>query len=308
MTERGRDTPIERMLGQTLRKQAPKTGAPANDCPDAEILAAWTEGTLRRDEQATVESHIADCARCQTHLAAMTRIAAGDAHAATREPRFRLWPWAVPITGAVAAAALWLLVQAPRTPPLPQEPKEVQLRSPLESPPPPRPAQDSNLKSEAIPTDAAVEPKRQMLRERGEQVSQSAAPPAAPPAVAPSEAAPRAVEESIAARAALGNAIQTYALTVRRMEDGRVTWETRPDDISAQLTAGVSPSPSTIWLVGRSGLVLLSTDGKSWRRLPFPDPADLTAIAASNASHATVTTADARTFTTSDAGLTWQRQ
>src|SRR5687767_2131536 len=307
MKERGRDLPIERMLGQTLRKAAHRTGATANDCPDAEILAAWTEGTLRHDEQVMVESHIADCARCQTHLAAMTRMASSVDRPPAQEHGFRLWPWAVPIAGAVAAAGLWLIVQPPRTPPLP-EPKQVEWRASAPKSPPPSPAQDSSLRSEGLSKDEAVEQKRQLFRERRDQAAQSAAPGSAPPAVAAPEAPPRAVEESLAVGAASGNATQTFALAVRRMDDGRVVWETRPDDISARLTAGASPSPATIWLVGKSGLVLLSTDGRLWRRLPFPDPADLTAIEAANQINATVTTADARTFTTSDGGLTWQRR
>ena len=37
------------------------------------------------------------------------------------------------------------------------------------------------------------------------------------------------------------------------------------------LMAGSSPSPSVCWLVGPSGTVLLSTDGRSWRRVAFPE-------------------------------------
>jgi photosystem II stability/assembly factor-like uncharacterized protein len=60
--------------------------------------------------------------------------------------------------------------------------------------------------------------------------------------------------------------------------------------------------------VGRGGLVLLSTDGRSWRRLRFPEAIDLTGIDASSATTAAITTVDARVFTTSDGGETWQRK
>jgi photosystem II stability/assembly factor-like uncharacterized protein len=104
------------------------------------------------------------------------------------------------------------------------------------------------------------------------------------------------------------NAFEIRGLVVHRSPEGRVTWEAAREGISAQLTAGASPSPSVIWLVGKGGLVLLSTgDGSTWRRLPFPESADLTAIEASSDTTAIVTTADGRTFGTSDGGVTWTR-
>ena len=53
-------------------------------------------------------------------------------------------------------------------------------------------------------------------------------------------------------------------------------------------------------------MVLLSTDGESWRRLSSPDmTADLVAVTARDAVAATVTTADGRRYTTIDGGGTW---
>jgi photosystem II stability/assembly factor-like uncharacterized protein len=51
--------------------------------------------------------------------------------------------------------------------------------------------------------------------------------------------------------------------------------------------------------------VLLSTDGRSWRRVAFPEMADLAAVQAADAQTANVTTADGRMFRTTDGGLTW---
>jgi photosystem II stability/assembly factor-like uncharacterized protein len=59
------------------------------------------------------------------------------------------------------------------------------------------------------------------------------------------------------------------------------------------------------WVVGRGGVVLLSTDGRSWRRLAFPEPTDLSGVRARDARAASVSTADGRTFSTTDGGLTW---
>jgi photosystem II stability/assembly factor-like uncharacterized protein len=87
--------------------------------------------------------------------------------------------------------------------------------------------------------------------------------------------------------------------------NGGTTWEAASIGARVDLTAGASPSPSVCWLVGRGGVVLLSTDGRTWRRMPFPEMTDLTAVQADDARPATVSTADARKFRTTDGGLTW---
>lgn len=88
--------------------------------------------------------------------------------------------------------------------------------------------------------------------------------------------------------------------------DGGTTWSTRyTADQDVALTAGSAPSPSAIWIVGRSGLVLITTDGRTFRRAAFPETADLVAVTAVDARRASVVTADGRTFATADAGATW---
>ena len=71
------------------------------------------------------------------------------------------------------------------------------------------------------------------------------------------------------------------------------------------LTAGSSPSRDVCWIVGRAGTVLLSTNGATWQRRPFPESVDLGGVRASSATNAVVTTADGRQFVTIDAGATW---
>jgi photosystem II stability/assembly factor-like uncharacterized protein len=60
------------------------------------------------------------------------------------------------------------------------------------------------------------------------------------------------------------------------------------------------------WLVGRAGLVLLTTDGVRFERVKFPETSDLSAIRATNARQASITTADGRVFVTADGGATWK--
>jgi photosystem II stability/assembly factor-like uncharacterized protein len=60
-------------------------------------------------------------------------------------------------------------------------------------------------------------------------------------------------------------------------------------------------------VVGKAGAVLLTTDGVTWRRVAFPEMADLSAVRATDARSATVSTVDGRMFTTTDGGETWSR-
>jgi hypothetical protein len=93
--------------------------------------------------------------------------------------------------------------------------------------------------------------------------------------------------------------------TVQRSTDSGVRWELQPTGTTAELTAGSALSASTIWIVGRDGVVLLSTDGRTWRRVPFPEITDLSVVRARDARSVSVKTADGRSFSTTDAGATW---
>jgi photosystem II stability/assembly factor-like uncharacterized protein len=77
--------------------------------------------------------------------------------------------------------------------------------------------------------------------------------------------------------------------------------------VSTDLVAGTAPASTVCWVVGRTGTVLLTVDGRRWERLPFPEPVDVVSVQASDARTATVTTADGRRFRSTDAGRTWAR-
>jgi len=94
--------------------------------------------------------------------------------------------------------------------------------------------------------------------------------------------------------------------SVERSTDGGVTWQPQSTGAAVRLTAGVAPSPTTCWLVGAGGVVLVSQDGQKWQRVAFPEAVDLTAIRAIDGSNATVTAADGRAFSTTDGGRSWR--
>ncbi len=95
------------------------------------------------------------------------------------------------------------------------------------------------------------------------------------------------------------------ASQVQHSTDRGVTW-TAVDQIQAsQIRAGSAPTASVCWLVGRDGLVLLTTDGSSWNRTPLPAAVDLVSVVATDARTASVTAIDGRQFQTTDGGRTW---
>lgn len=173
---------------------------------------------------------------------------------------------------------------------------------------------------------AATELRKESVQLESERTRAAAGRSAVPaPASAPAAAAPPALADRAAGltrsaeRAAQSAATEIAApdSSVRwriaasgleRSMDNGLLWEAAPTGVAAGLTAVAAPSASVCWVVGRGGVVLLSTDGRSWRRVPFPETADLSAVQARDARSASVSTADGRTFSTTDGGVTWARR
>jgi Putative zinc-finger len=159
------------------------------------------------------------------------------------------------------------------------------------------------------------ETKRDALRQKSSSNVVAAAPPPSAGAPASTADAPAPMAKMMAARVApiveivSSNPGSRWRIvggrTVERSMDGGSTWQQQDTGVSGTLTAGSSPLPSVCWLVGSGGTVLVTSDGRSWRHVSFPETADLIAIRATDAQSATVTTADGRTFSTTDGGLTW---
>jgi len=96
-------------------------------------------------------------------------------------------------------------------------------------------------------------------------------------------------------------------MILRRDADG----STHPQrsGASTDLVAGAAPSATVCWIVGRSGTIVRTTDGgEHWTLILGPTTDNLSAVTASDANDATITTAGGRSFATSDGGASWQPQ
>jgi hypothetical protein len=280
----------------------------SDSCLDAETLAAWVDGGLSGAELQVVQAHVADCARCQALVGAMART--DSAVPPSEAPhRSRRWlAWAVPLTAAATAVLIWTTMPrnsvtpatvtsesarpAAEEPPAPEVVAEPQLipekseaaaESKPATPPPPQRADTRDQLSERV---AVASPQEATAQQANKDIA-AAAPPA--PAAAP--AAARA-QSTLAAAAAARNLCGPNSTIA-------------PPGVTTPLNAGASPSANVCWIVGRLGVVLLTTDGRTWRGITFPVIADLSSVTATDARNATVMTTDGRAFTTVDGGMTW---
>jgi Photosynthesis system II assembly factor YCF48 len=94
-------------------------------------------------------------------------------------------------------------------------------------------------------------------------------------------------------------------LMLQRSSDGGLSWQAEKVEIIRRITAGAAPSTSVCWLVGQNGLVMLTTDGRTWQQIAFPQFTALKDVRATDARTATITTADGRVFVTENGGKTW---
>jgi hypothetical protein len=111
----------EKQSAELLRRSlAVPAGAPGSEidaCPDAEILAAYSERSLDADEAARWNLHFSQCARCREQLVVLVR--ARDSAGTTEIKRPRApsivwdWRWLAP---AAAAIIFVIVVQVFRPP------------------------------------------------------------------------------------------------------------------------------------------------------------------------------------------------
>lgn len=310
------DRDRDRLLDDALTRQLRGAEmAPATDsCLDAETIAAWMDGGLDVSSLALAEAHAANCTRCQALLSTVV-ISAPAAPVA--EPRGAwLWRWwLAPVAATAAAVTLWMVV--------PQQPVTVSVSrpdrneanaqpQPMPSLPQMAPEPPAPQTPPALDRQDAAAPRRAEARanQRDAQPLETLERKAEAPKLADNAiggriaaAAPApdqaAMPAPVAAAAPAAPAPPAPAAPTMREQAGLLG--------DAQVTARSSPSPDVIWTVGRAGVVMLATDGRTFLRLPFPETVDLAAVTAADALNAIVTAADGRVFQTADGGRTWRR-
>src|SRR5712692_10470537 len=92
-----------------------------------------------------------------------------------------------------------------------------------------------------------------------------------------------------------------------RSPDSGVSWMREESGVKADLLSGSAPSDTVCWVVGRTGTVLLTTDGYHWAKLASPGTQDWIGVQAMDALHAVIWDFNrAHKFSTADGGQTWQ--
>ena len=291
--DRDRDRLLDVALTRELR--TPEMAPATESCLDAETIAAWMDGGLDASSLAMAEAHASNCTRCQALLGTVAITAPA---APVAEPQgARLWRWwLAPVAAAAAAVTLWMVVPPP--------PATVSVSAPAR--------EEAFAEPEAVmpasrPATAAEDAKAQTppARDRQDAASSQRAEARANKRDAPAfEAmerkaeAPKLTDNAVGGRIAAAEGPAPAAPPMRE-QAGLLA--------DAQVTARSSPSPDVIWTVGRAGVVMLATDGRTFLRVPFPETVDLAAVTATDERHAIVTAADGRVFQTADGGQTWQR-
>ena len=242
----------------------------------------------------------------------------------------------VPVTAGAVALVIWVKSPEPtRMKTAPEEKQsaavalesaapaasEISPRSSAAATPPPPPARDRVDAPRARGKDAVSQDRfalrdqdrrAEALQKKSEAKTDALA--AAPPpvkgqAAGLNESAARSQFRSNAVEIASPDPANRWRIgaagSIQRSIDRGATWETLTSGATQDLLAGVAVSPTVCWVIGRGGTVLLSTDGRTWRLVPLPEPVDLVAIEARDALSAVVTSADRRTFRTTDGGRTW---
>jgi hypothetical protein len=275
--------------------------SPSPRCLDGETLAAWSSGSLRASEAATVEQHLSNCERCQSMLATFVRI---EPPPAAPESVWRRWhlAWLVPVATAATVTAIWVAIPTERRDSLQQSARfeaqspdvaqpQPQPVAPLPAPaalPParqaPRPASKSQRSDEMA---VSTEKNESMLMKRRLRVSEEVAQKRA------ANEADRKASDSLGAVAGTARAsapaaapppppppavLEDRAAAQARSAQEKVVVSGESPLADASITVIVSPVPSYRWRITAGRRVdRSSSGGEQWQRVAIPDSERLTA-------------------------------
>jgi hypothetical protein len=263
-------------------------------CPGPDILAAYFERSLDRQQSARYELHLSQCARCREGLAALDRVGASAAPSQPFSYWAWLWDWRrlAPVAAALIIAAVWM-ARRPAPKPTSEPPPLVALSRSREVPPtsPEPPARSipsgiprvnpaTNLTSDfgrAEKPQAGKEKKEAVAdldAEVSKPVSRNAAASVMPGGnagnvAAPSGAAriasePSTMEMKGQQTSAAARAPARAAKTDTGLRSQAVTLEAVAHRSTGEMVA--TPDPKVLWRIADGGLVERSQDGGvSWQ-------------------------------------------
>src|SRR5277367_6213475 len=218
-------------------------GPATAECADAESLAAYSDRSLPTRERERLETHFADCARCQLLLADIARAdeSARVAKSAGAVPWYRRWRLAIPALAAAAAILVFISIQRPANVAPPND--QIVAMAQHEAP-----ATNLAAKQPLLPAPApAAAPSA--------PVSVAAAAPSNEIAMneQKSEAAPRAQAIRPSASRALKGSVEAFgagALMARGASAAHVEAQppptTTPESVAAQASSADSESRATV--------------------------------------------------------------
>ena len=303
-----RDASIDTFLRKNLRRDpAP---VPDGPCVEPEVIAAWTEGALSRSEAAATEAHMASCAACQQVLAVFART--GPAPVESGVPglswvkgsrtRWHL-RWAIPMTAAATAVAIWVAVPDDRKEPI-QDAFAIADSTPSTEPSEPAAKSEADRAAPSVGPERNQSPARrdadsslraraengEMRQEKQEAGAQALAREPAAPAAA---AAPPSDPQPLADAAEAPAAARSAAVAQQRQEAEAFA----PIEV-------VSPDPNVRWRILTTGRLERSINaGQTWETVPLQVKiADVRAVSATTAI---ATAVDGRQFRTDNQGRTW---
>jgi Photosynthesis system II assembly factor YCF48 len=295
---------------------------------DADVVAAWFDGTLESGARAAAEAHAADCERCQAVLAAMVRT---ELAAPQPKPAWFRAPlrWALPLATATAAVAIWVTVDQDR--PSPAAPPAPQVASQA---PPAAEAPPSGLVDRTSPTASPAVPSRTVPDERTRQSTDKLTKSAAGRKVSAGAQSSRKEEEktapkldavenvevrrqrlgqdSAAARAAEPRAALPPSTAVAETASARVQQQRADQRLGAgagayQAKDIASPDATVRWRIGSGGTIQRSADGgKTWVPQQSGVTSDLVAAAAPSADVCWVVGRGGIVLLSTD-GATWRQ-
>lgn len=336
-----RDEQFDRILSRSLKPRGPHPSS--ESCLSAEQIAAWMEDALLPHERNAAEAHAATCGRCLAILGVAARTVPVEARAPWWRTPLRV-RWLVPVTAAAAAVALWVAVNPgflpdeadatrpsavdqaagateqlplPAAPGTPEPVPEARRSSGESAPaagtpakPPPSPGRLADRReADSVRAEKQAETPRDTVTTREQAAARG---PHAPAPSQPAEgaaSAPPGLQRFAAAALEILTPDpevrwRVIGSSIQRSLDGGRTWEPQ-FEAHVPLVAGSAPSTTVCWIVGRSGAVYVTSDGRSWRQAAPPARTDLTGVTAESARSATVTGSDGRSYRTSDGGATW---